>query len=321
MQQNRIITIIVPIYKAEQYLYDCLKSIQQQEYPYFEVICVNDGSPDNSSSIVENFVNSDKRFILINQENGGVSKARNTALKRAKGDYVCFVDSDDIISNDYLSTLLFLSKDGSFSVCSYSRTISELGKSISKRIDRYSSTEFIKHIFDETIEHPNICMMLFKNSIIQTQNIDFTIGCTRNEDTEFYVKYLLYEEKVAYINKKCYYYRVNMSSEMHTTTIKSLTGLEASKRIGALLKAHGIYTNENVDLFPSIQSLLYHLGREDNISLYNYLHDHYNVQKVMKSLLVHPSKKRKIVSFVYLCCGKDLFFKLLSAKIARNLPL
>ena len=104
-----MISIIVPVYNSEKYLDECLRSIQKQSYSNFEVICVNDGSPDNSADICQRFVDKDKRFRLINQENGGVSSARNRALKEAKGEYVCFVDSDDVI--DLLKIWTLVSKD------------------------------------------------------------------------------------------------------------------------------------------------------------------------------------------------------------------
>ena len=103
------ITLIVPIYNVEDYLEQCLYSIQNQTYKNFICIMVNDGSTDNSKEIAEKFL-SDKRFILINQENKGLSGARNTGLdyffeksvEQQIGNYVSFIDSDDVISPDYL---------------------------------------------------------------------------------------------------------------------------------------------------------------------------------------------------------------------------
>ena len=315
-----MISIIVPIFKAEKFLAECLRSIQIQDYPDFEVLCVNDGSPDNSSTIVQKIAGEDSRFILINQPNGGVSKARNTALSKAKGDYVCFVDSDDIVATNFLSTLLMLSSDDSFAVCGYTRNKEDLGKDGSKVLS-YTAKDYVRHIFDETIEHPNICMMLFKNSIIQKQHLDFTIGCVRNEDTEFYIRYLMYENKVAFSDRKCYFYRVNLDSAMHVTTIKSFTSLEASKRIGVVLKNNGIYDNENIDLHSNIQGMTYHISREHNIDMYNYLHDNYDVKNAMCALLKHPSMRRRVVAAFYLCCGKTFFYKCVSSKVAEILPL
>lgn len=315
-----MISIIVPIYNAEKYLDECLNSIINQDYKDFEVLCVNDGSKDKSLDICKRYAAQDKRFRLLNQENGGVSSARNLALSIAKGDFVCFVDSDDVISTDYLSTLLKLSEDGSFVVCGYTRQLKNLGENAGETI-KYSSRDFVTRIFNESIEHPNICMMLFKNSIIQLQHLDFTLGCVRNEDTEFYVKYLMYETEVTYTNKKCYFYRVNEASAMHVTTLKSLTCLEASKRIGEILVNNKFTNDVNIDLYPTIQSLLYHLGREGNEKIYDYLHSHYDISMITKNLLLFPTIKRKLLSVIYLLLGKNIYFKLLSSKYVSFLPL
>lgn len=315
-----MISIIVPIYNAENFLDECLSSIENQDYKDFEVLCVNDGSKDNSSNICERYVARDKRFILINQNNAGVSTARNRALSIAKGEFICFVDSDDVVSTDYLSTLLRLAEDGSFVVCGYTRKINDLGKN-GERIIKFPARNFVTSIFNESIEHPNICMMLFKTSIIQMQHLDFTVGCVRNEDTEFYVKYLMYENMVTYSNKKCYYYRVNESSAMHVTTLKSLTGLEASKRIGEILVKNKLTKDVNIDLFPTIQSLLYHLGRERNKYIYDYIHNNYDISMISKKLLSFPTLRRKGLSVTYLLLGQKLYYKFLSSKLAFFLPL
>lgn len=96
-----MISIIIPVYNAENYLRDCLESVRVQTYIDFEVICVNDGSIDNSDTICSEFANIDSRFSLITQANAGVSVARNTGLDKAQGEYVCFVDADDIIAPRY----------------------------------------------------------------------------------------------------------------------------------------------------------------------------------------------------------------------------
>lgn len=313
-----MISIIVPIYKAELYLDACLASIQKQTYTNFEVLCVNDGSPDNSIDICKRYAHSDVRFVLINQENQGVSAARNNALNVAKGRYICFVDSDDIIDSRYLEILYRHASDGSFPICSYSRRLIDLGKG--GIVSNFSRNQFLKAVFDESIEHPNICMMLFKNSIIQTQQIDFHVGCVRNEDTEFYVKYLLYETNIKVIDYVGYYYRVNMGSAMHVTTLKSLTALDASNRIGELLCNEGITNNINIDLYPTIQSMLYHLCRERNLSIYNYLHEHYNIRIIMYALLRFPTLRRKLIALFYLCVGKASFYKIVSSDLLKKLP-
>lgn len=95
-------SIIVPVYKVEKYLSRCIKSILLQEFGNFELILVDDGSPDSCGKICDEFAKNDARISVIHKDNGGVSSARNCGLKQACGKYICFVDSDDIIAKNTL---------------------------------------------------------------------------------------------------------------------------------------------------------------------------------------------------------------------------
>lgn len=103
---NQLVSIIVPVYNTGKYLTDCLESIADQTYHNFEAIVVDDGSTDNSAAICDKFSQWDQRFVVIHQQNGGISNARNKGLSCAHGEYILFVDSDDVIKNDYLEMLL-----------------------------------------------------------------------------------------------------------------------------------------------------------------------------------------------------------------------
>ena len=98
-------SIIVPVYHVEKYLRQCLDSLQKQVYENFEVIIVNDGSPDQSQVIIDEFVQKDHRFFGYQKENGGLSDARNYGVNKATGDYLLFVDGDDYVSPDYLKSI------------------------------------------------------------------------------------------------------------------------------------------------------------------------------------------------------------------------
>lgn len=107
-----MISIIVPIYNVERYIRKCLDSIANQTYKDFEVLMINDGSTDRSAEIAETYLH-DNRFQLINKSNGGQGQARNIGLEKAKGEYVCFIDSDDFIASEYLEILYGLLKNNS----------------------------------------------------------------------------------------------------------------------------------------------------------------------------------------------------------------
>ena len=97
---NEKISIIVPVYNTEKYLNKCLDSLVNQTYKNIEIICVNDESPDNSLSILEEYAKKDSRVRVINKKNAGASEARNTGLSEASGEYIMFLDSDDWIETD-----------------------------------------------------------------------------------------------------------------------------------------------------------------------------------------------------------------------------
>lgn len=100
-----LISIIVPIYNVEKYLQECIESLLKQTYKNIEIILVDDGSPDNCPQICDEFLKKDKRIKVFHKVNGGLSDARNYGLERATGNYICFVDSDDFVTEDYIEFL------------------------------------------------------------------------------------------------------------------------------------------------------------------------------------------------------------------------
>jgi len=110
LEENELISIVVPVYNVEPYLKRCLDSIIEQTYKNIEIILVNDGSTDESGKICENYKQKDKRIILIEQKNSGLSEARNAGVIIAKGKYITFVDSDDFIHKLYIERLYKLLK-------------------------------------------------------------------------------------------------------------------------------------------------------------------------------------------------------------------
>ena len=105
MDCDVLVSIIIPVYNVEKYLEECLDSILKQTYKNIEVICVNDGSTDNSLNILEKYAVKDNRFIVLNQSNHGLSYSRNKGLKQARGKYIYYLDSDDYILPNTIKTL------------------------------------------------------------------------------------------------------------------------------------------------------------------------------------------------------------------------
>ncbi len=114
-----IISIIIPVYNVEKYLRRCLDSVRNQTFDAWEAVCINDGSPDSSIDILNEYAARDSRFKIISQENGGLSVARNTGLKHARGKYVMYLDSDDFIHPDTMKIAHYLAERDGSDIVSY----------------------------------------------------------------------------------------------------------------------------------------------------------------------------------------------------------
>ena len=119
---NIFISVIVPVYNTSNYLVRCLDSIKEQTYRNYEVIIINDGSTDNCQSIIEEYVNNNRQFRCFYKENGGLASARNLGIKKSRGEYIYFVDSDDYILNKSLEIMVneIVKNEADMAICSFS---------------------------------------------------------------------------------------------------------------------------------------------------------------------------------------------------------
>ena len=111
------VSVIVPVYNVEQYLARCLDTVLAQTYENLEVICVNDGSTDNSLNILEHYARFDSRIKIVNKENGGLGSARNAGIKEAEGKYILFLDSDDYIASFAVEHLVKNAEKNNADIC------------------------------------------------------------------------------------------------------------------------------------------------------------------------------------------------------------
>lgn len=111
MNDNPLISIVVPVYKVEKYIRECIDSVINQSYGYWELILVDDGSPDHCPEICDEYAGCNSRIKVIHKHNGGVSDARNSGIKKAVGDYLYFLDPDDYLPEDALRTLVGLGRE------------------------------------------------------------------------------------------------------------------------------------------------------------------------------------------------------------------
>ena len=208
-----MISIIVPVYNVESYLKECLESIRQQTFTDIEVILVNDGSTDSSKEICERFCQADSRFRLINQENKGLSAARNRGVKESVGEYIMFVDSDDVINTKVLEVLLpYMKTDVDIVECRMTRKKEEffLNKTSTIIFEGNSKEAILNCIEFKEVKYCAFTK-LYRREIVG--KIPFLEGYIY-EDIFTGINYLKHIRKIVVVDYIGYYYRVRPNSIM-----------------------------------------------------------------------------------------------------------
>lgn len=207
------ISIVIPIYNAEEYLANCLESIVMQTYGNLEVILINDGSTDSSKSILQKYVNVDNRFRYFSQINAGPSVARNLGIKEAKGDYLSFIDADDWVSPDYLEKLItaMLNKDTDLVCAGYYEVNPRFPKGL--KLHDFQQELFNTNITKQTYQSNLfngvsgvLWGKLFKKEIFHYNNIQLHPKLKLSEDLLAVLEYSRFINKVFIIPDAIYYY-------------------------------------------------------------------------------------------------------------------
>ena len=200
------LSVIVPVYKVEKYIHNCVDSILNQTFSDFEVILVDDGSPDRCGEICDSYASLDKRIKVIHQSNGGLSAARNKGIEIARGEIIGFVDSDDEISADmYEKMLQYLDDNQLDIVCADTYSVKNEKKTFRPRYPEdklFSRDEAINEILTGRLDNaaPN---KIFKRSVIG--EIRFPFGRVY-EDVATVYRYIYRSKKVGYMCQPYYYY-------------------------------------------------------------------------------------------------------------------
>ena len=227
-----LISIIVPVYNLEKYIARCLISLINQTYDKIEIICVNDGSIDNSLEVLKFFKNKDERIKIINQKNQGVSQARNNALNYATGKYIMFVDGDDWLSEETCKFAIDTVNSNNVDVVLWSYIREYGNKSLTKDVFKEDSRYFDKKevykkiyrrifgLYKEEMMRPDhgdsivpVWGKLYKADIIKKNHIQFIdYKEVAAEDALFNMKYFSFVNSAYYEKKYYYHYRKNDTS-------------------------------------------------------------------------------------------------------------
>ena len=248
-----MISIIVPVYNVESYLKECLESIRQQTFTDIEVILVNDGSTDGSREICERYCEKDIRFRLINQENQGQSVARNRGVKESVGQFIMFVDSDDVINTNVLEVLLpYMKTDVDIVECRMTRKKEEffLNKTSTIVFEGNSKEAILNCIAFKEVKY---CAFkkLYRREIVQ--KIPFLEGYIY-EDVFTGINYLKHIRKIVVIDYIGYYYRVRANSTM--TKSFNEKDLDIFKVGNQLIDSF----KDDEDMLPYIGYFMFYIG-------------------------------------------------------------
>ncbi len=216
-RQEILLSIIVPVYNVEKYLRDCLDSLLDQDISkeIYEIVCVDDGSPDNSYEVLQSYANKYSNVVIIRKENGGVSSARNLGISKARGKYIWFVDADDYIRPNCLKTIKTIIEEYDVTVVKIDYSSVDEEKSPSNIIP----DDLSYSVINSAVSSPNVFTMIYNKEIIISNQILFNEQMKYGEDTLFqYFFYLFSERKHAKIDGVIYFYRSRNDSAMNLKT-------------------------------------------------------------------------------------------------------
>lgn len=228
-----MVSVIVPVFNVEKYICECIESILAQTYESFELILVDDGSSDSSGIICDGFKSRDSRIRVFHKENGGLSSARNTGLNEARGEYVCFIDSDDSIKKDFLEMLYssIVETDADLAICEI-----EAPRLINADMNVIIANNMIaddarKWLYDmrsrEYVLMVIACNKLYKKSLFD--GIRYPVG--RLHEDEFVIEPILERcSRISFVPDKLYKYRDNetgITSNANKLDLRHLDGVDA----------------------------------------------------------------------------------------------
>ena len=213
------VSFILPIYNVEKYLGECVESILQQTYRDFEVVLVDDGSPDNSPALCDAYAEKDSRVRVVHKQNGGLSDARNAGLKIATGDYIIFMDSDDLcLGEDSLDKLVSLVKQ--YPGCSFygfncqyyysdSNTYTKWVKYADEVLTPISGSSAMVSLVKSGTFPMSACLKVIDRQWLKDNQITFKVGQIA-EDIPWFINLLDKSDKCMFVNEYIYAYRQNV---------------------------------------------------------------------------------------------------------------
>lgn len=260
------ISVLIPTYNSEKYIEKCIKSVINQTYKNIEIICINDGSTDNTKNILENLQKTDNRIKIINKKNTGYGSSLNLGIKNAKGEYIAIIESDDFIKDTMFDKLIKIIKEQNCDIIK-----ANFYKKNSKT-KKYSSKYFTNSI--QNIEifpqmlliQPSVWSAIYKKDFLTKNNIKFSE--TKNasyQDISFHFITMFLANKIFLLDETLYYYRINNPKSSINSSNKPFQIFKEFKRINEFLK--NIKTDKKQEEIKNIfefKTMLWNFNRVQN---------------------------------------------------------
>lgn len=313
------VSIIMPCYNVEKLIDETMESLEMQTSKDFELICINDGSSDNTLDKLKEWANKNIfRMRIINQANGGVSKARNRGIEEAKGRYIMFLDSDDIYHPSFVELMLQGMEKTDISYCRLSRNLEEVYQCDIESVDFncHSIKTAMKKLLYEMGSYGFVCYV-YKKQLIEDINLEFDESTKYGEDREFNWKYLCHCRNATWIDLPLYGYRINNNSATKSKASWRKTDLLiAVKRIEKYLVDCGCTFSEEFNSYMyarAMWAVAKTIAVSKNMKLFKRLQKEYDVKSCMRVTSKDKNKLVKIASIIYLA-SPNLFFKVVQIK-------
>lgn len=242
------ISVIIPIYNGAKYLQRCLDSLLNQTFKDWVAICIDDGSTDSTASILDEYANKDKRFVVVHKKNAGVSAARNDGIKLVKTEYVHFMDADDILDKNYYSQIISCAKrfDADIYATGFVSNSKYSSDLIYKRT-RVLQTLFGKLFWTQALVKSFVWRYVFKTDFIKKNNLSFDTSLISQEDAIFVLNSFVDADKIVIVPNVNYHYIFNTDSALNKQDKSHHAKLKKQYKIGKQYKIK--YAKDNNVMF------------------------------------------------------------------------
>jgi len=319
MSVSKRISVIIPCYNCKELIGETLDSLEMQSYKDFEVICVNDGSTDETLEYLKKQAETRSLDLkVIDKENGGVSSARNIGINASDSEYLLFLDADDVYNKKFIEKLIYNAEGHDTVYCKLDRNLEMVYAVNPDGIEykKQSQTEAMQKLLYEMGSYGFYCY-LYKREIIEKIGLRFDENTRHFEDREFNWKYLANCSSILWLDAPLYGYRINAESVTQRPATWHTDGIEAVRRVEKYLNEKNCpYAKEVEDyLFARV---LWAAAKNYSIShrkdLFIRLKTEYDLKKYMKRTAKDSSKLVKIASILYLINPMLFYYAVGSAK-------